>query len=111
MDYTTSVGDGLSQHRAADLTSENERRRSIAERLERRTPQATKARRPAWVPTGRQLRSPRFVLPTVAIALMGSILGFAAIPQDGAPVVPATVVPAVVDPPGPGFSGARFSLR
>lgn len=111
MDYTTSVGYGLAQHRAADLAHDGERRRSIGERLDSRRTTTLRTTRPGWLPTARQLRSPRFVLPVVGIAFMGSVLGFAALPQDGgeAPVAPAEI--SVVDAPAGGFSGARFIAR
>lgn len=115
MDYATSVGYGLSQHRAADLTIENERSRSVAERLARGTGATDREgkARPGWLPTGRQLRSPRFVLPTVAIAFMGGILGFAALPPDAATSVSISPAVAPVPEHGPGYgsAGVRFIAR
>ncbi|GAA1468287.1 hypothetical protein [Microbacterium thalassium] len=110
MDYTTSVGYGLSQHRAADLARDAERRRSMARRAESATQGHTSsgARRRSRVP----LRSPRFVLPVVGIALMGGLLGFAALPSDG-PVVPAQPATVVSDPGSGGViaAGLHFKVR
>lgn len=113
MDYTTSVGFGLSQHRAADLARETERRRSVAERLERTAgprsrPHATAT---GWRAAGRRLRSPRFVAPAVGIALMGSILGFAALPADEPPVPPAYESPVDLDSGSGGGSAAPYTAN
>ncbi|WES65545.1 hypothetical protein P0L94_05625 [Microbacter sp. GSS18] len=105
MDYTTSVGFGLSQHQAADLARETEQRRSIGERLDRGAGAANGGR----VRRAR-MRAPRIVIPVVGVALMGGLLGFAALPSLGpaAPVYPATVV---VDSGSGGGSAMPFTAN
>lgn len=111
MDYTTNVGWGLAQHRAHDLHDEMEQRRLRAQRTTshpRTGANEVRIRRfdRATVTT------PRFVLPVIAIGVMGALLGLVAVPSavEADPMAPAMVV---IDPGGSGgaLPGGAFLAR
>lgn len=109
MDYTTTVGWGLTQHRARDLDRQNEQRRIVRQRAGDAAPGGqrigTRGRLDRTTVT-----SPRFILPLVAIGAMGALLGFAAVPAASAPAAPA---PAVIHHSGPAghLPGGVFIAR
>ncbi len=115
MDYTTSVGHGLSQHQAAELTRDIERRRRIAERLASAPP--ANARRRAAVDFGGPAQVARFGVTIAGIAATGALLAVLVLPfGDAGGPAPASAVVIDAPPAQPvggagGMSDGRFIAR